>query len=74
MERELKKCPFCGSGSVRMDFNVSRFGNCYYFVRCDVCGARTRGEAIAQDERGDEWQNPAADKSAACWNQRAVTD
>lgn len=71
---DIKKCPFCGSGSVKLRYNVSRFSKYYYYVVCDICGARTRGEAIGQEERPDEWENPAAEKSVACWNQRAVND
>ena len=69
-----KNCPFCGSDSVRLHYNSSRFRKYYYYMACDVCGARTRGEAISQEDRKDEWENPAAEKSIACWNQRAVTD
>lgn len=72
--QELKGCPFCGSDKVSIAYNASRFGKFYYFVECAICGARTRGEPIAQEARADEWENPAAEKSAACWNQRAVTD
>ena len=72
MERKIRECPFCGSESVTLNYNSSRFNKFYYYVACDICGARTRGEAIGVNDREDEWNNPAAERSINCWNQRAV--
>ena len=74
--KDCKPCPFCGSDSVRLHYNWSRNHRFYYFVACDVCGSRTRGEAIPEDDVQEgtesEWENVAVKKSVACWNQRVV--
>ena len=75
-KEKIKPCPFCGSDQVGGDYNMSRYGKRYYFVRCLVCGARTRGESVLKEslDPEDEWNNAAYLTSVACWNQRAVND
>lgn len=70
----LERCPFCGSDSISAKYNGSRYNRRYYFIECDICGARTRGEGIKNDILTDEkeWDNDALWKSVSCWNQRAV--
>ncbi|MBQ9251597.1 MAG: Lar family restriction alleviation protein [Clostridia bacterium] len=77
MDISLKSCPFCGSTHVTIGHNDSRFQRRYYFVECNVCRARTRGDAINLDDLGglrNELDNPAVRKAVTCWNQRAVRD
>lgn len=72
--KELKGCPFCGSSRTAVHFNDSRSGKRFYYVSCEVCGSRTRGEAVnINDNLDQERIDIAKDRSIAAWNQRTVS-
>lgn len=68
--KDLKGCPFCGSNRTAVRVNTSRSGKSFYYVSCEVCGARTRGEAV--DNEDNKKVDIAIERSVSCWNQRTV--
>lgn len=75
--RDLKECPFCGSNKTAIHFNESRSGKRFYYVSCEICGSRTRGEGVTlgciSDEDDQTRIEIAEGRSIASWNQRTVS-
>ena len=71
---ELARCPFCGGqATLCYESKVVRHETfLFYFVACDSCGASTRAECVSKEVLFDdeEWNNPAAKRAEAQWNQR----
>ena len=84
---DLSSCPFCGGTAYMewtqcpqtMDEFDDRMGDNprRYFVRCEICGARTRmvdgrfPSAYEGEDAVDEWNNHAAITAQNIWNNRA---
>lgn len=73
---ETKECPFCGSDNAFLQYNGSKYGR-YYYVKCDLCGAQTRGVLrklrdlpLYTADDPEEWTNYAAVTAVNLWNSR----
>lgn len=73
---ETKKCPFCGDAETYLHYNGSKYGY-YYYVKCELCGAQTRGVLRKRrelppvgEEDFEEWTNTAARTAVDLWNRR----
>lgn len=49
---DIKHCPFCGCMHPRIE--VEGVCDFYFYVRCPICGARTRSE-YTEEEAKQNW-------------------
>lgn len=68
---KLLTCPFCGNDQIYTRYNGSRSGR-FYYLECDLCGARTRGVCVPFNKLQDmdEWDNEAVERVTRLWNRR----
>ena len=51
---ELKQCPFCGNNPhlIKQSYGLE---DCYYFVRCESCGAEINNPKFSKSEAISDW-------------------
>ncbi len=78
MEKEIKKCPFCGGeANLFSDFKVSGndtdvYAPNGYSVSCECCKCGARGKEFIslEDPEKDNWGNIACRDAIKAWNMR----
>ena len=66
MNREIKKCPFCGG-----DAKLRAYGEVKtFFVECGKCGARTKEVKCLVWDCTEH--TPPCEKAISSWNKRVI--
>lgn len=79
---ELKRCPFCGNSDptlyrrqhlTALEVLHASGGGCYqYFVKCDICGCRSRKIKAPREGKDDcNFDSDEAELAVKLWNLRA---
>ena len=59
---ELKRCPFCGSGNVKLEDVVDNLGDHHYRVVCQYCEIQTAFD-FSKEYAIDTWNNRFQEKN-----------